>query len=81
MQVGKEVGELAKSLFGPYVDVSSRDGERLDLQLMIRNTNKTHQVHDCDIEKGSSTYQYNFARRISIFLQTPLTFFAFPFII
>ena len=38
MQVGREVGELAKRLFGPYVDVSPRDGERLDLQQMIRNT-------------------------------------------
>ena len=36
MQTGIEVGELAKSMFGPYVDVSTRDGERLDLQRMIQ---------------------------------------------
>lgn len=34
MEAGREVGELAKALFGDYVDVTVRDGERMDLRAM-----------------------------------------------
>lgn len=29
MRVGDEIGDLAMGLFGPYVEVTARDGERL----------------------------------------------------
>ncbi len=31
MRVGDEIGDLAMGLFGPYVEVTARDGDRLDL--------------------------------------------------
>ena len=41
MQTGQEVGELAKGLFGDYVDVTVRkDDGHLDLTAMIRGTGK-----------------------------------------
>ena len=40
MQTGKEVGELARGLFGPYTDVTVRSGDRLDLSAMISATGK-----------------------------------------
>lgn len=38
MTVGSEVGDLAKGLFGDYVEVTARDGDRLDLARMIERT-------------------------------------------
>ena len=38
MRVGNEIGDLVKGLFGPYVDVTVRDGEQLDLTEMSRRT-------------------------------------------
>ena len=38
METGTEVGDLARGLFGEYVDVTVRDGERLDLSTMISRT-------------------------------------------
>ena len=38
MRVGDEIGDLAMGLFGPYVEVSARDGDRLDLAEMVRRT-------------------------------------------
>lgn len=40
METGNEVGELAKGLFGSYVEVTARDGDRLDLTEMIRRTSE-----------------------------------------
>ncbi len=38
MEDGREVGELARGLFGEYADVSEHTGDRLDLEKMIANT-------------------------------------------
>ena len=38
MEVGSEVGDLAMGLFGDFVEVTVRDGERLDLARMIERT-------------------------------------------
>ena len=38
MAVGSEVGDLAMGLFGDYVEVTVRDGDRLDLARMIERT-------------------------------------------
>ncbi|MBQ9045419.1 MAG: DUF2779 domain-containing protein [Oscillospiraceae bacterium] len=38
MAAGNEVGALARNLFGAYTDVTSFDGEHLDLRQMIENT-------------------------------------------
>lgn len=38
MRVGDEIGDLAMGLFGPYVEVTARDGDRLDLDEMLRRT-------------------------------------------
>ena len=38
MTVGSEVGDLAKGLFGDFVEVTVRDGDRLDLAKMIERT-------------------------------------------
>ena len=35
---GNEVGDLAMQLFGPYVDVSTKNGDGLDLAEMIKRT-------------------------------------------
>lgn len=43
---GREVGELAKDLFGEFVDVTCYSDERLDLSEMIRKTSE-------EIEKGT----------------------------
>ena len=38
MRVGDEIGDLAMGLFGSYVEVTARDGDRLDLAEMLRRT-------------------------------------------
>lgn len=38
MEAGNEVGDLAKGLFGDYVEVTAFDGEKLDLARMIADT-------------------------------------------
>ncbi len=38
MKTGNEVGDLAMSLFGDYVDVTSYDGDRIDLDKMCERT-------------------------------------------
>ena len=38
MRIGDEIGGLAMGLFGPYVEATARDGNRLDLDEMIRHT-------------------------------------------
>ena len=40
MRVGDEIGDLAMGLFGPYVEVTVRDGDRLDLDEMLRRTSE-----------------------------------------
>lgn len=45
-EAGHEVGELAKGLFGDYVDVTVRDGEKLDIKKMLENTK-------AEVEKGT----------------------------
>ena len=37
-KAGSEVGELAKGLFGDYVDVTVRDGDSLDIKAMLEKT-------------------------------------------
>lgn len=37
-EAGTEVGELAKGLFGDYVDVTVRDGDSLDIKAMLEKT-------------------------------------------
>lgn len=47
MDAGTEVGDLARGLFGEYVDVTIRNEETLDLPAMIAKTNE-------EINKGTS---------------------------
>ena len=47
-RTGDEVGDLARGLFGPYVNVTAyKEGEKLDLSQMIENTR-------IEMEKGTS---------------------------
>ncbi len=38
MRTGNEVGDLAMGLFGDYVDVTSYNGDRIDIKKMLENT-------------------------------------------
>jgi len=38
MEAGSEVGELARGIFGEYVDVTEHTGDRIDLSRMVANT-------------------------------------------
>ena len=40
MDAGNVVGDLAMGLFGDFVEVTAKDGDRLDLDEMIRRTNE-----------------------------------------
>ena len=57
MEAGNEVGDLAMGLFGDYVEVTSYDGEKLDLSKMIEKTKQ-------EMEKGTpviceASFDYN----------------------
>ena len=47
MNNGNEVGDLAMGLFGDFVEVTSFDGEKLDLSAMIEKTKE-------EMEKGTA---------------------------
>lgn len=38
MRTGNEVGDLAMGLFGEYIDVTSYNGDRIDIKAMLENT-------------------------------------------
>lgn len=57
MEAGNEVGDLAMGLFGPYVEVTVRDGDKLDLAAMISAT-------EAEMAKGTeniceASFSYN----------------------
>lgn len=57
MNNGNEVGDLAMGLFGDFVEVTSFDGEKLDLSAMIEKTKE-------EMEKGTAviceaSFDYN----------------------
>ena len=53
---GKEVGDLAKNLFGPYIDISYND----DLNIMISDTEKLLHLEKVVITEASFVYKDNF---------------------
>ena len=57
LENGTEVGLLAKSLFGSYIDIDFNE----DLSQMIRDTKKAiEENHTCNITEASFDYNHNF---------------------
>ncbi len=57
MEIGNEVGDLAMSLFGEYVEVTTYNDDKLDLSAMLRRTAE-------ELQKGTSvvceaSFEYN----------------------
>ena len=57
MMAGQEIGELAKGLFGEYVDVTVRDGERLNLLAMETATRREMEKETSTICEAAFNYQ------------------------
>ena len=57
MEAGNEVGALARSLYGDFVDITAYTGENPDLKKMMENTRR-------EMEKGTpviceASFEYN----------------------
>lgn len=57
METGNEVGDLAMSLFGDYVEVTAYDGDTVDLSAMLRRTEEELKQHTPVICEAS--FEYN----------------------
>ena len=67
---GNEVGDLAMELFGPYVEVTVKKGDSLDLAAMIEKTKQEMAAGTENICEASFSYDRNYCA-VDILRKTP----------